>query len=368
MKLKYLIMALMISPMVNSTVFAEGINSSFLQKEIDPIATKDYWTPARLRDAKPFEARISSNVVTKKSSDQIQSMNKVTIGEDGRPPIDNISPNLKPLFTPINVTKDTISFDRGTLNEQFSSSRLVPLTADLIYPYRTVGKLYFTAPDGNFVCSASVLRPRVVVTAGHCVHAGSGGAGGFYTNFLFIPAFRDGASPFGSWSTTFVNVTNTWATGGGSFPNAADYAMLEMQDQILNGAWKKVGNITGFLGYQLQSLIPNHVHQLGYPCNFDSCAKMHQVAAQSAVAVAPNNVEYGSDMGGGSSGGPWLQNLGTASIGQTRGMNVGRNRIVGVTSWGYNNPSQMALGASNIDNRFVALLNAMCVHKTGNCS
>ena len=30
---------------------------------------------------------------------------------------------------------------------------------------------------------------------------------------------------------------------------------------------------------------------------------MHQVTAQSAAAISPNNAEYGSDMGGGSSGG-----------------------------------------------------------------
>jgi V8-like Glu-specific endopeptidase len=205
------------------------------------------------------------------------------------------------------------------------------------------------------------------LTAGHCVHSGSGGAAGFYTNFIYIPAFRDGSAPYGTWTTTYVNVTNTWATGGDTFPNAADYAMLEMKDQSIGGSVKKIGNVTGYLGYQLQSLIPNHVHQIGYPCNFDNCAKMHQVTTQSAVAVSPNNVEYGSDMGGGSSGGPWIQNFGAPSPQQTGGNNPGVNRVVGVTSWGYTDSSLMALGASIFDNRFTDLLTSMCNHQTGNC-
>jgi len=43
--------------------------------------------------------------------------------------------------------------NRGTSNEEFSSTRLIPITADRTYPYTTVGKLFFTIP-GQVTMSA----------------------------------------------------------------------------------------------------------------------------------------------------------------------------------------------------------------------
>ena len=221
---------------------------------------------------------------------------------------------------------------------------------------------------GDFVCSASVIRPRVVLTAGHCVHSGSGSESGFYTNFLFVPAFRDGNAPYKTWDWSFAAVTSTWANGGGTVPNAADYAMLEIKDQVVGDTAQRIGNITGYLGYQTLSLIPNHSHLLRYPCNLDRCQKMHQVTSQSARSVSPNNAEYGSDMLGGSSGGPWVQNFGAYAAGQTGGLNSGLNRVVGVTSYGYINTAIRAQGSSIFDERFISLLDTVCGHQTGNCS
>ena len=178
----------------------------------------------------------------------------------------------------------------GTLNAHFSSSRLTPGTANTAYPFRAAGKLFFSDGPDDFVCSASAISYRVVVTAGHCVHAGSGGAAGFFENFLFVPAYRNGVAPFGQWNWAFVTVTNTWATGAGVVPNAADYAMFEMQDRA--AAPTRIGQVTGFLGWQTLRLNPNHVTMLGYPCNFDNCEQMHRVDAESFRNTVPNNVEY----------------------------------------------------------------------------
>lgn len=365
-------------------------SSEVLTKENDTYSTAsmavdNYWTPTRLMNAKPMP--IPQVVTHNKNEVLLSAINNSSIkkghveGGDGQPPKINVKIDFQHLFIPtqnsVFKTNENSMFatfdrgehhDRGTLKEDFSSSRLVPMTADLVYPYRAVGKLFFTIPgEGDFVCSASVLRPRVLITAGHCVHKGSGGTAGFYTNWKFIPAYRDGNAPLQTWNWTYVATTKTWATGNGGVPNAADYAMIELEDRTFNGVLQKIGSITGFFGYQTLSLIPNHAHLLGYPCNLDSCQKMHQVTAQSARTVAPNNAEYGSDMGGGSSGGPWVQNFGEFAVGQTGGLNAGLNRIVGVTSFGYTNVAPKAEGASIPDARFTDLLNTLCTHKAGNC-
>jgi V8-like Glu-specific endopeptidase len=255
----------------------------------------------------------------------------------------------------------------GTFNAHFTSSRLIPLTADTSYPYRTVGKLFFTIPgQGDFVCSASVIKPRLILTAGHCVHSGTASPG-FFTNWRFAPAFRDGVAPFQTWDWNFVITTSTWASGGGSVPNAADYALIELRDRSINNVVRRIGDVTGFLGFQTLSLLPNHAHILGYPGNLDSGQKMHQVTAESFRAVSPNCVEYGSDMRGGSSGGPFVQNFGQLATGQTGGTNTGINRVIGVVSYGYTSTDPKVQGSSILDSRFTSILNTSCGRQAGNC-
>jgi V8-like Glu-specific endopeptidase len=252
----------------------------------------------------------------------------------------------------------------GTLDAHFTSSRVIPYAGVGVYPFRAAGKLFFTDGADTFLCSASVISFRVVVTAGHCVHAGSGGDAGYFENFMFVPAYVVGIAPFGVWAGTFVRTTDTWATGEGAVPNAADYAMMEMQD--LGGS--RIGDVTGFLGWQTLSLNPNHVSMLGYPVGFDGGHLMHRVDANSFRDAAPNAVEYGSDMTGGSSGGPWVQNFGEPSIGQSGGLNPGLNRVVGVTSYGFVSPNPKIQGASEPDQRWVDLFNLVCANNAGNCT
>jgi hypothetical protein len=95
---------------------------------------------------------------------------------------------------------------------------------------------------------------------------------------------------------------------------------------------------------------------------------MHQVTAESFQANGNNTVIYGSDMGGGSSGGPWVQNFGTPAIGQTVGLNTGTNQIIGVTSCvPIDEKGPLYAGSSILNNSFLDILNKACARKAGNC-
>jgi len=125
--------------------------------------------------------------------------------------------------------------------------------------------------------------------------------------------------------------------------------------------------VTGWLGYQTLSLAGNHTSKLGYPCNLDNCEKMQIVTSHSFRASAPNNVEYGSDAEGGSSGGPWVQNFEVVPVGGLTGKNAGINRIVGVTSYGYDNHLPKVQGASILGRRWEELMIMACADD-GNCN
>ncbi|PMB48697.1 hypothetical protein CEN39_22550 [Fischerella thermalis CCMEE 5201] len=333
--------------------------------EVTTNSTLEYWTPERLKRAK--------------NRDLPRSSNEILVGDtftgpqesgSGSPPQVKVRLEQQQLFKPeTEVNTDEVQPNNvGTKNAHFTSSRLVPLSADTVYPYSAAGKLFFTQPGvGDFVCSAAVLRQRLILTAGHCVHSGSGGNNGFFTNFVFVPGYRDGAAPFKQWSWSRVIVTSTWSGGGGTVPNAADYAIIEVPDQSFNGTNRRIGEVTGYFGYMTNKLLPNHVTMLGYPGNLDSGSKMHQVTAGSYGSGGNNTAVYGSDMRGGSSGGAWVQNFGVFASGQVDGQNKNPNQIVGVTSYGPVDTSSLYQGSSILDNRFTDILNTACSWNSRNC-
>jgi V8-like Glu-specific endopeptidase len=291
----------------------------------------------------------------------------------------DITPDLSDrLFTPTKKASASppgspaddgpVPADFGSRGAHFSSSRLIPTDARLEYPYRAVGKIFFNQPNvGDFICSGAVIAPRLVLTAGHCVHKGSGGAAGYYQRFLFVPAYHQGQAPYQTWNFTWVITTTPWANGNGTVPNSADFAILEMEDRRFGADSKSVGQVTGSLGYRTTGLMPNHSKLLGYPANLDSGEVMHQVDASSSQAADQSTVLYGSDMEGGSSGGPWVENFGVKAEGQTGGLNPNPNRVVGVTSYGYTSADPKVQGSSILNQEFIAILNAACAHRAGNC-
>jgi len=229
----------------------------------------------------------------------------------------HVTPSNAKLFTPLTrESESSVPEAFGSSGFRFTSSRLVTdaaasVGAESKYPYEIEGQLSFTIPagttcekPGNYVCSATVQRRGIITTAGHCV---SDGAGHFYKNWVFVPATRSGSPPFGKWTWKYVEVTGTWFHGGCSVPNAQDVAVLVLNPSA-SGAL--IGNVTGYAGFSIPDLYSGqHLTQLGYPCNLDSCSKDHRVDAQ---AVSGNNNTYviGSDASGGVSGSGWLINYG----------------------------------------------------------
>ena len=371
MYLKPSLMTIAISSLISANIAIANPNQSQVMFITNPNvhATTAYWTPERMRDATPMDLPKANPADIKKVTIE-EIMQKYKYSKpgivDAAAPTVEVTPDTHQIFKP-QAEKLTNTLDAGSLNEQFSSQRLVPVTADLTYPYSTAGKLFFTTPTGNKTCSGAVIGKRLIVTAGHCMHNGNGVGSGYYSNFMFVPAYRNGTAPYQEWQFTLAGVTNQWYYGGGIVPNAYDYGMFLVADQTVNGKVVSIGSLVGTLGIKTLSTIPNHAHILGFPGNLDGGNEMHQVTAQSAIAVAPNNAEYGSDMSTGAGGGPWIQNFGPASTGETGGTNPGRNFLIGLTSYGYNDTVSLGNGSPILDSNFISFYDFFCAQGTGNC-
>jgi hypothetical protein len=244
------------------------------------------------------------------------------------------------------------------------------------YPFRAAGKLFFNIGSASYLCSASLIKPGIVVTAGHCV--ANYGQSQFYSNWVFVPAYNNGSAPYGTWTAKSATVLTSYYKGTDNCYQSGvicpdDVAVIILNSQ--NGGYP--GTSTGWFGYGYGGYDYNgsgqaSITQLGYPCDLDACLLMERNDSQGFVYAAySNNTIIGSLMTGGSSGGPWVVNLGMApalSGGDTFGTSAGQNVVVGVTSWGYTNLSVKQQGAAPFTSGNIAvLISTVCGSTPGAC-
>jgi V8-like Glu-specific endopeptidase len=250
----------------------------------------------------------------------------------------------------------------GTQGLQFTSSQVYPSDADTTYPTRATGKLWFQISGAWYVCSGTMIKPGIVLTAGHCVASGTGS---WYTSFQFVPGYRNGAAPYGIWTSwATATTTSEWFSGGGGVPNGGDYALIVFNKNASNF---RIGDYTGWFGYQYPSLIGKHVSVLGYPQNIDSGVVNHRIDAQT-TSGSNNTGLWGSDMRGGSSGGGVVLNLQKSyTISTSQPQDNGSNRLVGAVSYGPTADGPMYQGGSVFDSRISTMVNNMCASYAWAC-
>ncbi|MBX0330772.1 hypothetical protein K2Z83_24245 [Oscillochloris sp. ZM17-4] len=191
------------------------------------------------------------------------------------------------------------------------------------YPYRTIGRIFFTIPNtaGTYACTASVQGGRSLWTAGHCVYTAGKG---WHTNVTFYPAYRYGYTPYGSFSAFSLSSLVGWTTYGNP---AYDIGVVSVSDK----SGYKVSQWLGWLGSMWNSTSTRHFHTFGYPGNIYSGEFLIACTASTSrldTSFSPATVGIGCDMGGGSSGGPWI-------IGFQPYASGSMNYVNGVTSYGY---------------------------------
>lgn len=225
------------------------------------------------------------------------------------------------------------------------------------YPYRTVGKLTFSAG----YCSASLIRRSVIVTAAHCIQ-NFGTGSNIFSNFQFRPghygptgATAAQIAPHGTWNWIRLVRPTSWANGTDIGTGAArdnDLAVIALRKNANN---RLIGDITGYMnyGWNNYSFVTSSktgnqhtaaVSTLGYPFLMDRGAIMQRTDGPSYTTSlgGAGQIWQGSNFTGGSSGGPWVVNFRSRTAALAGGAVEGSASIIaviGVTSWGAGDPN-----------------------------
>ncbi len=169
------------------------------------------------------------------------------------------------------------------------------------YPWLTIGRLFFQIPGltGTYACTGAAAYGRAVWTAGHCVY--TLGRGWSY-NMWFVPAYRNGAYPYGSFTVKSRTALSGWVSAGNL---AYDIGMVTVNDK--DGL--KLSQWVGSLGALWNQPATQMFHAFGYPGNYSSGQYLVACAASTYdrdPLAGPDAIGIGCNMGSGASGGPWL--------------------------------------------------------------
>lgn len=209
---------------------------------------------------------------------------------------------------------------------------------------RTIGRLFFVDRGEDESCTATLVAAAnrsTIVTAGHCVHGMDliGNDPQWTDKVLFVPGFRDGTRPYGSFVARTAFADTTWVADDQQ--NGHDQAFLVLNPDDHGRRAADVTKAAQPLGIGLPGNLP--AQEFGYP----RAAKQpgHQGRPEftgqrvahcwGAPKENPGNDEVEMprgqwgvpcDLGGGASGGPRL-----TSFSEKTGYGV----VVGVDTEGW---------------------------------
>lgn len=269
-------------------------------------AVEAYWTPERMQAAMPYPMAISGRPTDVSAAELEQAETalpvEATSSKTGRPS-QLLTPTAAPQASGIQPASSSYPFPHTTYK--------VLRTSYTVFPYKTIGKVFFTKTSGgNYVCSGSSVGGRLVLTAGHCV--AEGGKKLWHKNWSFVPAYRGwytttaSQRPYGTWTAWQLATFTDWFNLGRW---CRDVGMVVTNNNAGLKLSQKVGNL-GFSSNQTRN--KQHWDAFGYPSASPWDGKeMVQTEAEWArddnPGCTPYTVGIGTSQRPGCSGGPWVR-------------------------------------------------------------
>jgi len=283
-----------------------------------------YWSRQRLEEAEPLPI--------------------VTLPEPGTAEADE-SPSTPGSETDGHQEPASTAARRAALAGQSAAVEGVEVAAaeSTLLPNSANGKLFGTfkietesgSKYQDYVCSASVIKSPhgdVILTAGHCLLDPETG-GKATAETIFIPGYRNGTMPYGSWRAEYQTLTESWkktAKPGFTANEGADLAFVNLKP---NKEGESVEEAVGSLGIAFDGVCNQVYTQYGYPAEFPYGGELlyshttPYAGADTNPLFSPVPMKIASDFTRGASGGPWAVGVGTAAT----------PTVTSLTAYGYAN-------------------------------
>jgi V8-like Glu-specific endopeptidase len=157
------------------------------------------------------------------------------------------------------------------------------------FPFRTMGRI-------DIGCTGTMIGPRHVLTAGHCVYNINNDS--WYSKLSFSPGQNGLHRPYGKIGWSKVIATKGWTK---SHSKSYDYAMIVLKSRI--------GNSIGWLGYGNQSgSWSMNANVNGYPGDKSFGTLWHENCSVNTIWYNSRRVTHTCDTFGGMSGGSLYRN------------------------------------------------------------
>jgi V8-like Glu-specific endopeptidase len=162
-------------------------------------------------------------------------------------------------------------------------------------PWSANCQLVITLNDGTrAVGSGWLMGPRLVVTAGHCVHEGEGGE--FFKSVEVIPGMNGATQPFGTQVSTRFRAAESWKTQG---LQARDYGAILLDQEFRDASGRSPATLTAANDGDA-ALTSAMIRISGYPADKPFGTQWFDAGAVSTVQ--PERLRYLVDTMGGHSG------------------------------------------------------------------
>lgn len=308
-----------------------------------PSNAASYWTPERIQNAKPYPLPMLNGAPPSPSSITPQRAPQGTPGF-----LPGMAPQGSALMREDEGLLQTLAGGAQDSEPSSSEGAFESLAAGYdyppphttffvyntlygsprgIYPYKAIGRVFFTGSDGlNYACSGASIGYRAVFTAGHCVHDGNGLSSGWHTNWIFVPGYKNTRiSTANAWAAEALWTTLGWYRDSNLGLDFGAVVTVDKRRRTLSAT-------VGALGFAYNLSEAQHWSSFGYPAQnpFNGLWLVQTDASFSRAdtTYTPNPLGIGSTQNAGTSGGPRILNF-------APGVVSGSNYLNGVNSYRY---------------------------------
>lgn len=285
-------------------------------QEVSPgevSTTQQIWTKEAMAAAKPYPApELDADALASLAAQTLEEQGEPGFAAGGLPDPAAAKKALSRSDTFDGLASlDVLNFEEtGTSNVYTTYGGNAYSQLWKYFPYHTVGTLYFNdVHGGSFRCSASVISPNnIIVTAAHCLYDTEAGHNHWHRNWLFAPAYRNGTSPYGNWTSRWARVLTAYVNAAGwSSGIRYDVGLVRLSPNSLG---RNVSYYTGYMGRSWNYGSVQNQTEIGYPANLPSGSLYSYISHAETWGCGTDLLCYGSNMGSGASGSPLLRKFG----------------------------------------------------------